>query len=77
VSDQALRLLTLEVNVDEYDRLGAEIDALADQASAARAAGDVETAARLGQACRALVEGPYRAARLRCMSLVPTNEEAA
>jgi hypothetical protein len=60
----------------EYDRLGAEIDALADQVSAARLAGKAEEAERLGEACRALVEGPYRTARLRCMSPASGDEVA-
>jgi hypothetical protein len=73
--DRLVEILTLEVGGDEYDRLGEEIDALADEASAARLAGDVEKADRLGQACRELVEGPYRAARLR-MAPTPTDEAA-
>lgn len=68
--DRLVDYLTLEQSPAEdasaeYERLGAEIDMLADQASAARAVGDLQTADRLGQACRELVEGPYRAARER------------
>jgi plasmid stabilization system protein ParE len=54
----------------EYDRLGQQIDALADQAQAARARGDALEGERLGAEVRAMVVGPYLQARERYARLL-------
>jgi plasmid stabilization system protein ParE len=60
----------------EYDRIGAEIDALADQAKAARERGDAAEGERLGAQVRRLVAGPYRQARERYAALLGTEGAA-
>jgi hypothetical protein len=67
----SLRDAVLEVAAAEYDRLGEQIDALADQAKAARARGDMAEGDRLGAEVRALVVGPYLQARERFAALLP------
>ena len=54
----------------DYDRIGAEIDALADQAKAARERGDAAEGERLGAQVRALVAGPYLQAGERYTALL-------
>jgi hypothetical protein len=65
----------LEGAAGEYDRLGEQIDALADLAKAARARGDIAEGERLGAEVRALVVGPYLRARERYVAVLSTGTE--
>jgi hypothetical protein len=60
----------------DYDRIGAEIDALADLAKAARERGDTAEGERLGAQVRALVAGHYLQARERYAALLSAGETA-
>jgi hypothetical protein len=60
----------------DYDRIGAEIDALADEAKAARERGDAAEGERLGAQVRALVAGPYLQATERYAALLSAEEAA-
>ncbi len=60
----------------EYERLGEQVDALFDEAQAARARGAMAEGERLGSEVRALVVGPYLRAREHYAALLnPHGEE--
>jgi hypothetical protein len=60
----------LAVAAAEYGRLGEQIDALFDQAKAAKERGDMAEGERLGAAVRVLVVGPYLRARERYAAML-------
>ena len=64
----------LEAAEAAYNRIGAEVDALADQAKVARERGDMAEGQRLGAECIALVDGRYRQARERYTAMLSSGQ---